>query len=1489
MSTIKGAYELSIWRDVYNSNSKKFEEEKIVTIGSDKMQDASVPHRAYDISQKRNVNGTRNLSFKLSYTYIDTTTGEKVANPFVGMLTNETKIKLKHKGKWYDYLIKNIAEDSKSHTCTYSAEDLFVNELSKNGFGAVLDREKENNIGTNEELAKRILEEDTDWRVEGSDVNVQTQVETLYLLSVSHGTNMGYNLPDPENEQGVGEPESAGTFYSSSEDPAYVLAFYSSCSGKPRRFQYIHIPGKGNQHNGIYATGEGEYVLDADNYIINDNCQYFIDMEELTYEEYKPANESTGIYLPNGFSFVKIITKYQAKRYVFSQKTAYYAPLDIYVDVVKKADSDKEYYHYKKSEYFAPTFITNLISNNNFTEKSGWTGNCFHNTNDPEAMPKDMDAKVEAKTDPDLYAEFGTGNFTSATYTPYLKIQAPPFDGTTYDEKYVPMVVEDSFHSNRTKIENLTDGDQYVFAWRLKGEEEANQTKLFEQVESIDVAEWDHDTDLSCYKKGNKLPLMNINKDNEILTKTIKFETYTGNYNEDGTPEKEAKEIEYFYTIATVDNSTFTESTFKKSKVRTFFTLKRGAELGILDFQIFKYTPRDGTDEPIFPDEQSTEGVVKTFHYYFDKDENLEPSSLEDLKLLTSKEEESSEYKTVIDNKCEKIREVSAKESNYFNILQNIAEKFECWLDIDVEHDESGKVTDKKIRFKNYVGKKLPYGFRYGFNLQAVQRTNVSKALTTKLIVRQNSNELAENGFCTIARAYTNPTGDTSLYDFSYYFKQGLMNEEDFIADVYAIPNGYYNKIQKYNKELVSLNDELAQILPQLVTIGAEKQVAEDGMKSANEVYEQAEYLFNELADFALTDTITDGADKNAKLETIKNSTDLNKYYTEAVTALQSKKLHTENYDRLKVAYDNLESQKNALTTSIKNITDSKKEANKQFYSTYHRFIQEGTWQSEEYVDDEKYYLDAQKTLYNSCWPQVTYSIGVANLENHPDYQYYKFELGDTTYIQDPEFFGYMNDSKTPYRKEIVISEKTEYIDCPWKDTLSVQTFKNQFQDLFKSLTASVQSLQYSEGMYQKAAELAVSDEKDRLKFLESAMNSAEMTIKNAGDQSVTWGDEGLIVQDKTDNSKWLRLTSGAIMFRNLDEKSGNEIWKTGITADGISANMITTGQLDTKTIQIKNGHDTSFRWDSEGITAYSLDNEKKYVKNKGVRFNNKGLLGFSGVDTDKNEVTKDNASFYFTEDGMRVQPSNFGSEHNVINGDKYVKIGKVNDNIYRSWNSNGLPSTTGDGKPFVTVMEVGDQGSGQFTIYSDGTVTANNIKFTGSVGWTAAASPSLTVFARKTSDGGVPNKPANGTLYNKFADTHNNATGNYVENWHKIYEDGEDMYKSETSDGGNTWSQVFLIQGEKGEDGLSVRCYVESSQGQFIKDSIGGATPVTFTARIFVNGEELTSDEYSKLTYTWKYGDATKEVAGEHTITLPVTKVRNMAISFTAEEVATS
>jgi hypothetical protein len=72
--------------------------------------------------------------------------------------------------------------------------------------------------------------------------------------------------------------------------------------------------------------------------------------------------------------------------------------------------------------------------------------------------------------------------------------------------------------------------------------------------------------------------------------------------------------------------------------------------------------------------------------------------------------------------------------------------------------------------------------------------------------VRQNTNELAENGFCTIARAPSNPLKDTVLYDFSYYFNQGLMSKEEYLNDVYDIKDGYYTKLRILNSQLKTLN-----------------------------------------------------------------------------------------------------------------------------------------------------------------------------------------------------------------------------------------------------------------------------------------------------------------------------------------------------------------------------------------------------------------------------------------------------------------------------------------------------------------------------------------------------------------------------------------------------------------------------------------------------------------------------------------------------------
>jgi hypothetical protein len=145
-------------------------------------------------------------------------------------------------------------------------------------------------------------------------------------------------------------------------------------------------------------------------------------------------------------------------------------------------------------------------------------------------------------------------------------------------------------------------------------------------------------------------------------------------------------------------------------------------------------------------------------------------------------------YKPVYNMGAQKIRSVSVKESNYFNILQSIAETFEQWLIVNVERNAStGAITNKKISFKNYRGDNNYACFRYGVNLKDIQRTYTSKNIVTKLMVKANSNQLGKDGFCTIQRAGANPTGENYIYDFQYYQNMGLMDVNNYLTTNYYL------------------------------------------------------------------------------------------------------------------------------------------------------------------------------------------------------------------------------------------------------------------------------------------------------------------------------------------------------------------------------------------------------------------------------------------------------------------------------------------------------------------------------------------------------------------------------------------------------------------------------------------------------------------------------------------------------------------------------
>ena len=1404
MSNLVKPYEISVWDDIWDSGEGKFIEKKLLVIGTDEMTSLN---RALEPVLTRNVNGTKKFSFKMYKRYIDRETGEEVHNLFIDCLINERKIKLKYgvddegKDKWYDFIIKNVNETSTTYLYQFDLEDAIVQELSKNGFGVTLDAQLNNNMGTADQLAEKVLA-DTDWTVAGSDKLVQEVKEHLVYVSYIQDPQpetlkiyMLKNSGDNYDSEGVEEVQ-MNNFQLKGKK---VLAFYSSCTGTPHRFQFIILP---------------DYIeTNEDNVIINKDCQYFIEYDP---EHYTVENEEYGFKLPTGWSVqdqgdvetddkdTTVSYKYRGNRFGYAQQAVYLPKLDRYVNKYTH-NTYGNIYGYVDNEYISPVLMTNLISNTGFKNTSGWKGVGY-------GTPKQGVNKPESTDKPLVENVYGTkeGNFESALdrlsvgklgndtsiYEAYMKLTFPKKQ-ENIDRGYIPAVINSGPFDNRTLIGKITEGDEW--ALYVEGRTPDDLTGL-----EFTLEESEYTSGSGCY-----VPVTN---------KKIEFTSV-------GTAGPQSAKI---FTFAKCD---YNEKTFKKQmKLRLVVT--HGGERATESIHYIKTIElhkvvRDKDNNIIRLNTQAAktdEGVVNTKYFYFTKDAYDTATTRDEIEYIhTADKAEPRAYKPVYNAGAEKIRSVTAKESNYFNILQSIAETFEAWLDLKITRDANGAVTGKQVSFKKYSGGDNYAAFRYGVNLKDITRTTESKQIVTKLIVKNNSNELALNKFCTIQRAPSNVSGENYIYDFQYYHNNGLLNADDYLNELYYTQGaqgpdrdgykneeetptnikGYFPRLKALNNRLVEINEQMSGLSQELLQLKAEREVAEAAYEAAESGIEQTSEDFEILTGFSIDaynienisiivgydrvdsfeipqtvnsqnkhklvystqpdengptysiiPTIKKQSDGQYKLsctatrswtqqgggtgtykviravyyicakiggkykyiaQNIKvefegfsgkkitqeskkisdaiitsvdtTRSDVNKLLTEYLTYQQEKTKSENEKTRLAALIDGddgKQKQYDTLKQEFEDIRDNQKlPLNKAFFQKYSRFIQEGTWIDEQYVDDEKYYNDAQTVLYNSCYPKVGYTINVLSLSKMPGYEFFVFDVGEKTYAEDEEFFG-TDENGYPNRTEIIITEMSEHLDNPSADSIKVQNFKNQFQDLFQKITATVQQTQYNEGTYRKGAALVEASSAKKNEFLLDSLSDPASVLSNAGQNEVVWDNAGITVTNKNNRSEQLRLVSSGIMF-STDSESGPK-WSTGITPQGISANKILAGSINTGEISLMNGKDTSFLWNAFGINAFDYEIENGTVtsvnKSRFVRFDKNGIYGINGManadawkPNSPNEVDE-KATFALTWEGLKVT-GNTDNGNNVV-----ARIGKSTDNII---------NITNNGSPIFTVSNAGD------------------------------------------------------------------------------------------------------------------------------------------------------------------------------------------------------
>lgn len=1212
-------YELSIWKDGLEDGIPT--ELKLGVLGS---TDFDSPIAAYDIVKKTNVNGEKTLTFKIPRYYYED--GEKLDNPYISLINSERKIKLRDgkaypvdyeedledtENRWSDFLIKSIDENKSDQYISIECKELQNTELGRNGWSITLDSELRNNFGTVKELGGRILY-GSDWKMDESssiiEGNVQPVVKAYRNVPEYPIPSITQISPLIEDKQTVElDNDIFYLFYKDLDFSGDTIKFKDDVT----EIQLIYCGREIAAHDNL---------LDDDGVLIDEKFAYNYTIESLDF---------SGLYIdsaPTGFSCRKLVN---------SAKTLIEPVEDKYVELYKGSDN-KDYYSYVDTTYLTSKIMKNYVANgSNFTSAVGWTKKedrnnqyLFKATTDWNGEPSTVDTStfINCLSFPHRDSDWSLMNFNRGPYTNKIELVGKKEFVVRVKGRLWDYTAEDT--SDPVNIQLIDDS------------QDATKCHCF-------VGLYTYDTDTSTY--------VAVTKTNSTITdgeKPIDVKRFP-------LPSSSTEETSWVnkgYPVAGTTRTFPEEDLEAETPVLAFYVdsdqyycmkitvkddyaqkLSDTIYLGIgfhcpsnnkrvfyaEDIQLFEYieghydVTSDEDFGTVYPTDTPHAEIIQTRRFYYVEDGRATYVDGDDLIPLY--------------NNYESVRSLDVKEGNYFNNLTSLAEKFQGWISYNVKHYQDGKImldeNNKPIKTVKisqfHINDEIKWnGFNYDVNLTNIKRQIDSKSTTSKLIVKNNNNKYAKNGICSIVRAKNNDLYSNIIYNFDYYITQGLIDQDEFNKYFYGNSEsigegtGWYYQIGAANKNYYEVNQIIASLQTRINDVQEKLNYADIAYEETDQAVENYRSLYETALKSFLSSVIGSG---NTTVSTDNSSYLLSwkyKYFT-ALSELQ-------NYEKQKTQLQNslaeLEEQLNEYRINqedYKNVIDN---LNDEFYTKYSRFLQEGTWNDDSYTDDTMYYLDACKVSNQSAYPKITYDISVIDVGDDSEYEWFKFDVGNRSYVTDPQFFGYdfttitsggqsVRQIKSPHKKEIVITEKEICYDNPTQTKLVVRTYKDEFKELFSKITASVQSLQYAKGGYERASQVIEADGQVSIRSLEESLSNNSFKITSVNNESMEFGSNtGLQVSDVQNMAKITRLTSRGLVI----SQDGGLTWDTAISGDGINTHLLQAAEIETNKINIVSASGTPFIWNDEGLNAYidGYDTANRAF----VRFNQFGVFGVNNI-----------------------------------------------------------------------------------------------------------------------------------------------------------------------------------------------------------------------------------------------------------------------------------
>ena len=1083
----KVPYKLEVWEDQFDATTGQWDEIRLVCLASNTMEDQG---RAFNIKFTQNVYGELKLSFSLYGTYIDTQTGEKVKNPLMNYCFNESKVKLCYDGEWYDFIIKSIQEThNQQFTKVYTCQYLPMYELSKTGYAQVfsLDSTDGSGIQSAPDFIEDILE-GTEWKyiqagtpdtiVEDLEIDLsESNEEIVYYTPVKAGAPIVYkNFYFDENGFiKFYQDENGDDVESTYEDSSVNIYLPYSALGKP---------------GDIFGCAAYDLKVDGD-LILKSNLVYITNM---------PWSDDEKGYSINDFA-VSGLTMQVPKKSDVSE----------WVDAETKDGVEvKEYCNkgtYEENGVATPIYCHTITMTTDSAIKYTATIDympCAYGIIDEDTYKKEKKLLDSGKETKDIYFTFYRGD--NYFYFPLNKV----CDISSFGYSEIPLGMEYRYYITSTEATTTIVGI-------IGNITEANKA-LWDTATSLGVGEVTSTDGIVCMKlQAVNYDSLSSENDQSTLTLlgsaiplSVSDKTYYQKLGDDTNP--------YYrpYTDLAIPTSTGFPTDFYEAEISseditmTSSQVSSMKEYFILDNDGFVVIKGHATtiDDKYFYQEDAS-GV---FYYDIVNGEYtlIQPDNSDGKKY--------SQYKYTPLESYVMYRSMEASQSNCFDLTQKVAETFEVWCKYIIEHDDDGRIEyddngrrKKWVTLASYAGLENPLGFTYGINLKSLQRDIKTESLVTKLYVDYSENEYTDEGYVAISSATDNVSKEDIIYNFDYYIQVGLLDKMQVYNDLYKIESS-----------------SQAQEDPVKIKCVIEK----DGSDGAG--YLRLLGLLNEQYD-KIYETINGSEGYSYQVVHLKELYLAYDYATAVSDGYVQNYLSEDSYNgdvntrnELLKKYNQATAQLAIAKKQLTRITDRKSELSDLFAQRYARYIQEGNWTSSDYIDSDKYYTDALKVSNDGAKPNVSYSFSAIDLYALPEYSHYKFRIGDRTWVEDPDYFGYEEDG-TPYHESVIITEMNFDLDNPSQSTFSVQNYSNKFEDLFQTLSATAQSYSLNQTMYGRASKLLPSGSIDGTTVQKSLTDTKELTLMLSS--AITFDNNGITIKNLSNANQVLRLASDGISF----------------------------------------------------------------------------------------------------------------------------------------------------------------------------------------------------------------------------------------------------------------------------------------------------------------------------------------------------------------------